>query len=156
MPNPSTMTENRFREILESYGAEPKRWPQEERAEAVSYMLDHATRVQPWLDEARATDGLLNTLSEADRLSLEDSRSLHWQTLEHLARRMPEEAGQVIAFRPRAHLPVRAPLLWAVAGMAACIAGALFGISFSLSTLGDLRAQTVLEQAQVFDDEAIG
>jgi hypothetical protein len=40
--------------------------------------------------------------------------------------------------------------------MAACIAGALFGITFSLSTLADVRAQAVLEQAQVFDDEAVG
>jgi hypothetical protein len=156
MPNPSIMTEVRFREILEAYGAEPKRWPQEERADAVSYMLDHATKVQPWLDEARSTDGLLNTLSEADRLSLEDSRSLHWQTLEHLARRMPEEAGSVVALRPRAASPLRPPVLWAAAGMAACIAGALFGITFSLSTLADVRAQAVLEQAQVFDDEAVG
>lgn len=154
MPNPSTMTENRFREIIEAYGADSKRWPQGERAGAISYMLDHATKVQPWLDEARATDGLLNTLSEADRLNLEDSRSLHWQTLEHLARRMPEEAGSVIAFRSRRS--VRPSVLWAAAGMAACIAGAIFGIAFSLSTLGDLRVQAVLEQAQVFDDEAIG
>lgn len=154
MPNPSIMTEERFREILEAYGAEPKRWPQEERADAVSYMLDHATKVQPWLDEARATDGLLSTLSEADRLSLEDSRSLHWQTLEHLARRMPEIDATVVRLRPRA--AVRPSVLWAAAGMAACIAGAVFGITFSLTTLGDLRAQAVLEQAQVFDDEAVG
>lgn len=152
MPNPSSMTEDRFRNILEAYGADSKRWPQDERAEAISYMLDHATKVQPWLDEARVTDGLLNTLSEADRLSLEDSRSLHWQTLEHLARRMPEQAGNVVALRPR----VRQPVLWAAAGMAACIAGAIFGITFSLSTLGDVRAEAVLEQAQVFDDEAVG
>lgn len=152
MTNPSSMTEDRFREIVEAYGADSKRWPQDERAEAISYMLDHATKVQPWLDEARVTDGLLNTLSEADRLSLEDSRSLHWQTLEHLARRMPEQAGNVVALRPR----VRQPVLWAAAGMAACIAGAIFGITFSLSTLGDVRAEAVLEQAQVFDDEAVG
>ena len=152
MPNPSIMTEERFRDILEAYGAEPKRWPQEERADAISYMLDHATKVQPWLDEARATDGLLSTLSDADRLSLEDSRSLHWQTLEHLARRMPDEAGGIVEFRPK----VRQPVLWAAAGMAACIAGAIFGIAFSLSTLGDLRAQAVLEQAHVFDNEAVG
>jgi hypothetical protein len=107
---------------------------------------------KPWLDEARVTDGLLNTLSEADRLSLEDSRSQHWQTLEHLARRMPEQAGNVVALRPR----VRPSVLWAAAGMAACIAGAIFGITFSLSTLGDVRAEAVLEQAQVFDDEAVG
>ena len=152
MPNPSIMTEARFRELLEAYGADSKRWPQGERADAISYMLDHAARVQPWLDEARATDGLLNTLSEADRLSLEDSRSLHWQTLEHLARRMPEEAGNIVMLKPR----VRQPVLWAAAGMAACIAGAVLGITFSLSTLADVRAQAVLEQAHVFDDEAVG
>ncbi|MBP2157766.1 MULTISPECIES: hypothetical protein [Asticcacaulis] len=152
MPNPSVMTEARFREILEAYGADSKRWPQAERAGAISYMLDHATRVQSWLDEARITDGLLNTLSEADRLSLEDSRSLHWQTLEHLARRMPEDVGNVVVLKPR----VRPPVLWAAAGMAACIAGAIFGITFSMSTLADVRAQAVLEQAQVFDDEAVG
>lgn len=160
MPNPSMpsslMSEDRFREILEAYGADSKRWPQDERAEAISYMLDHAAKVQSWLDEARATDGLLNTLSEADRLSLEDSRSLHWQTLEHLARRMPEAAGNVVVLKPRDNSPVRQPVLWAAAGMAACIAGAIFGITFSLSTLADVRAQAVLEQAQVFDDEAVG
>lgn len=152
MTQPDMMTEVRFRDILEAYGAEPRRWPASERAAAISYMLDHATRVQPWLNEARATDGLLNTLSEADRLSLEDSRSLHWQTLEHLTRRMPDsDDARVVSLtrRPR-------PVLLAVAGMAACIAGAVVGMSLSLSTLGDLRAQAVLEQAQVFDDEAVG
>ncbi len=156
MSHTTLITEARFREILEAYGADSKRWPQDERAEAISYMLDHATRVQPWLDEARATDGLLNILSETDRQSLEDSRSLHWQTLEHLARRMPEEAGNVVVLKPRAGAAVRQPVLWAAAGMAACIAGAIFGITFSLSTLADVRAQAVLEQAQVFDDEAVG
>jgi len=156
MPNPSIMTEDRFRELLEAYGADSKRWPKGERADAISYMLDHATRVQPWLDEARATDALLDTLSDTDRLCLEDSRSLHWQTLEHLARRMPEEAGNVMVLKPREGAAVRQPVLWAAAGMAACIAGAVLGITFSLSTLADVRAQAVLEQAQVFDDEAVG
>lgn len=145
----NSMTEARFRAILEAYGAEPDRWPASERAAAISYMLDHATKVQPWLEEARLTDGLLDTLSEAERLDLEDSRSLHWRTLEQLTQRMPQ--SNVVTFRPRA-----VPVLWAAAGMAACIAGAVFGMNITLSTMGDLRAQSVLEQAQVFDDEARG
>ena len=37
------------------------------------------------------------------------------------------------------------------AGLAACLAGAVLGFNVSLRSLDDLRAQTVLEQAQMVE-----
>jgi hypothetical protein len=50
--------------------------------------------------------------------------------------------------------PRRVSALWvAGAGLAACLAGAVFGINISLKTMDDMRAQAVLEQAQMIDSE---
>jgi len=144
-----SVNEERFKTLLDAYGADPARWPQEEREAALAWQRDNSVIAQSWIDEALAIDALLDTVSEAERLTLEDSRSLHWRTMTLLAQHMP--SAEIVALKPRVR---PAPVIWATGiGIAACIAGALFGVNLSLSSLGDLRAQAVLEQAQTADSE---
>ena len=140
------MTEQRFKAIVDAYGAAPERWPEAERASATAFMAEHGPAADIWIDEARITDAMLDVLKTADHP--EDSQRLLWRTLA----RMPAEAGGILPFRRRVGRPL--PMVMATGiGIAACLAGALLGINFSLTSLDDMRAQSVLEQAQMIDIE---
>ncbi len=162
------LSAGRVRAIIEAYGAEPRRWPEDERAGAVAYMLQNPERVAPWLEEARQLDSLLDVLPIAETIDAEDIGTVHWRLLAHIAPDSLEDTdfdtaaeemptAGVLPFearvgKPRAPKPL--PVLWAAGiGLAACIAGAVFGVNLSLSSLGDARMQTVLEQTQLADAE---
>lgn len=49
----------RLRELIDAYGAEPRRWPDTERSAALS-LLDASPQARGWLAQARATDALLD------------------------------------------------------------------------------------------------
>lgn len=148
------VTEARFKAIVEAYGAAPKRWPEAERKAALAFMRDNAALVGPWLDAARDLDGMLDTVPVAEHLSAEASQIIQDRAVAQLAAEMGTmTSATVVPFRPRAaRRPL--PVVWAAGiGMAACIAGALLGVNVSLTSLGDLRAQSVLEQAQLVDQD---
>jgi hypothetical protein len=157
------LSAGRVRAIIEAYGAEPRRWPEDERTAAVAYMMQHPERVAPWLEEARQLDTLLDVLPLAETIDAEDVGTVHWRLLAHIAPESfedvafdetPEEmpSADILAFKPRTPKPM--PVVWAAGiGLAACIAGAVFGVNLSLSSLGDARMQTVLEQTQLVDAE---
>ncbi len=143
MTNPM-VTEERFKAIVDAYGATPERWPEAERAAATAFMAENRPVAEIWIDEARVTDAMLDVLKAAD--SSEDTQRLLWRTLAQ----MPVEAGGILPFRRRGNRPL--PMVMATGiGIAACLAGALLGINFSMTSLDDMRAQTVLEQAQMID-----
>jgi hypothetical protein len=153
----------RVQAIIEAYGAEPRRWPQDERAGAIAYVKQNPERVAPWLAEARQLDAMLDVLPLAETIDAEDVGSVHWRLLAHIAPDSLEDtefddtaeempSAEIVAFKPRAPRPM--PVVWAAGiGLAACIAGAVFGVNLSLSSLGDARMQTVLEQTQLSDAE---
>lgn len=51
----------RLRELIDAYGAEPRRWPESER-KAATRLLDDSVQARQWLAQARATDALLDGL----------------------------------------------------------------------------------------------
>jgi hypothetical protein len=53
------MTPERFRTIVEAYGADARRWPEGERAAAQVWAEAHPAEVAAWLDEAAQLDGRL-------------------------------------------------------------------------------------------------
>lgn len=55
----------RFRAMLEAYGANPERWPHDERPAAEVFAAQHASMIAPMLAEAVALDA---ALSETPRL----------------------------------------------------------------------------------------
>ena len=138
----SMVTEERFKAIVDAYGASPERWPEAERTAAIAFMTQNGPAADIWIDEARVTDAMLDLL-KADHA--EDTQQLLWRTLAQ----MPVE-GSIVPFPRRSNRPL--PMVMATGiGIAACLAGALLGINFSLTSLDDMRAQTVLEQAQMID-----
>ncbi len=163
------LSAGRVRAIIEAYGAEPRRWPAEERAAAMAYVAVNPERVAPWLEDARQLDSMLDGLPLAETVDAEDVGSVHWRLLAHIAPNSLEDlafdedfeafeaekpSADILPFatKPRAPRPV--PVLWATGiGLAACVAGAIFGVNLSLSSLGDARMQTVLEQTQLVDAE---
>lgn len=54
------LTAARFARILEAYGAEPRRWPEAERAAALAFLDARPELAKPMLEEARALDALLD------------------------------------------------------------------------------------------------
>ncbi|HEX7912613.1 MAG TPA: hypothetical protein VF534_31600 [Paraburkholderia sp.] len=58
------MTPERFHQIVEAYGAEPRRWPQQERAAAEAWARQHRAEADAVLAEAAGLDAWL----AADRL----------------------------------------------------------------------------------------
>jgi len=53
------MTPERFHQIVEAYGAEPRRWPQQERAEAQAWARLHRAEADAVLAEAAGLDAWL-------------------------------------------------------------------------------------------------
>jgi hypothetical protein len=133
------MTARRFRDILDAYGADPVRWPDGEREAARAFAASNA-EASEWLAEARSLDDMMAVVD-----AVEVSERLHFQTVAKMIAAndvtgpMPEEA------------PRRFAMFWAGAGLAACLAGVVLGMNLSLQSLDDLRAQSVLEQAQMIE-----
>ncbi|MBW8882276.1 MAG: hypothetical protein JF615_12885 [Asticcacaulis sp.] len=137
------MTARRFRDLVEAFGADPARWPEMERGAACAYSAAHADEVAPWLEEARGLDALLELDAEDETVS----ERLQYQTVARMIA-ANDIAGPMPA--PRRRVPV----MWAAGvGLAACLAGALVGVNLGLKSMDDMRAQAVLEQAQMIDAE---
>ncbi len=142
-----TLSADRFKAILDAYGADPARWPEAERDAALRFMAQDL-RVEAWIEEARAIDGLL--MAGFDDVDAEADDAQHARILGHM---LMNPATNVVAFprrraSPRAKLRI-VPLLWTGIGLAACLAGATLGIKVGLSSVDDVRAQRVLDLAQV-------
>lgn len=145
------LTEERFRAIVEAYGAEPERWPAAERASAAIFARDHAGIAQPLLDEARGLDAWLDIAATADAPWFDDADA-HARAVAGFVEM--DGVAAIVPLRPR----IRSlPVIWATGvAVAACLAGAVFGINISNQSFGDLRAQAVLEQTQMMDAESMG
>ena len=53
------MTPERFHQIVEAYGADPRRWPQQERAAAQAWAQSHRAEADALLAEAAGVDAWL-------------------------------------------------------------------------------------------------
>lgn len=54
------MTPERFAELVDIYGAEPRRWPEAQRQSAVAFMENRPEEVEPVLRAARKLDAILD------------------------------------------------------------------------------------------------
>lgn len=54
------MTAELFRELVETYGAEPRRWPQGRRQAAIAFMEDHNEEAAIILETGRRVDDALD------------------------------------------------------------------------------------------------
>jgi hypothetical protein len=145
----TALTEARFRQIVDAYGADPARWPEAERAAAAIFARNNPEISGPVLDEARALDGWLDM--DAVEVPEDDVLDAHARAVAAFVDAHIDAADvlPLKAVRPR---PL--PLVWATGvALAACIAGAVFGVNVSMQSIGDLRAQSVLDQAQISDGE---
>lgn len=59
----------RFGALLEAYGADPRRWPEVERAGAEAFAAEHASVIAPLVREAEALDTVLTQSLAADASS---------------------------------------------------------------------------------------
>jgi hypothetical protein len=141
-----SVSADRFKAIVDAFGADPARWPEAERDAALRFMV-RDDRAAAWLEEAKAIDDLL--CAGFDATSAEDEQAQHDRVLANL---LMNPATNVVVFprrvAPRANRRIL-PLLWTGIGLAACLAGATVGIKVGLSSMDDVRAQHVLDLAQV-------
>lgn len=61
----STMSLERLRALLDAYGANPDRWPPEERATAIA-LLEQSPQAQRWRDASARVDALLDHAPEVE------------------------------------------------------------------------------------------
>lgn len=151
----TALTEARFREIVDAYGADSARWPEEERAAAAIFARNNPGTAQPLLDEARRLDAWLD--ADAICVPEDDVLDAHARAVAAFVDAHLDKGDimPVVMRRPRpVPLAHSLPLVWATGvALAACIAGAVFGVNVSMQSIGDLRAQSVLDQAQLSDGE---
>jgi len=139
----SGMTPDRFRTLIDAYGASPDRWPEAERDAARLFMI-REPRARLWLNEAAALDDLLDLA----KTPLSDEGT---QRAVQRAMAQAPTGSSVVPFPRRVR---RIPVAMAAGlGLAACLAGAWLGVNYSLSSLSDARAQTVLEQVAMVDTD---
>jgi len=141
------LSADRFKALLDAYGADPARWPDAERDTALHFLADDA-RAQAWLDEARLLDDLLDAGLEGASPEAEQA-----QLDRVLTRMLVKPATNVVVFPRKRAMPHAdrriLPWLWTGIGLAACIAGATIGTKVGLSSMDDVRAQRVLDLAQL-------
>ncbi|TAL53490.1 hypothetical protein [Pandoraea sp.] len=112
------MTPERFQTLVETYGADPRHWPDDERAGAQRWAAEHRA----------AADGML-----AAAASLDD-----WLAEDRVAPPDGALMRRIVAGAPRRMLIERAQLWWssaifAGAGVAGALAGALIVSLFLVS-----------------------
>ncbi|MGY6125618.1 hypothetical protein ACW9YV_09025 [Paraburkholderia strydomiana] len=78
------MTPERFHQIVEAYGADPRRWPQQERAAAQGWADAHRAQADAYLAEAAELD----TWLAADHVALPDA-ALQQRIIGSAPRRRP-------------------------------------------------------------------
>ncbi|MGA9658259.1 MAG: hypothetical protein WBQ60_04070 [Asticcacaulis sp.] len=146
----TTLKFDRFKAIVEAYGASPMLWPDSEREAALKFMDAHAEKAQACLAEARVLDDMFDKLKQAEQVYAHADQALFEATM---ARFSP--VNNVVNIRPSEKAaPSSHPVLWRVGiGIAACLAGAIIGTNLSMNGLSDIRTQTVLEQVAMLDGD---
>jgi hypothetical protein len=121
------MTQERFFQILEAYGADPARWPDDERAAAEAFAQSHRDQVAAELREAAALDACL-VGAAAEPSDLLERRIL---------KAFP--AGPARPEAPRWQIPA--------AAAAALVLGAFIGFASGALTASDPVEDTLLADA---------
>lgn len=132
------MTPERFRALVEAYGADPRRWPEGEREAALG-------AVQPALiDEARALDALLDAAPRP-----EISHGLRERVIASAAE-AGLKAGRTVRFW-------RDRLVWALGAgwAAAACAGVIAGVALTQQLTADLQGDAALYQASLGLEEGL-
>ena len=132
------MTETRFRELLDAYGADPRRWPADERGAAEAFSA--SAQAQTSLAEARQLDAALEAFASPG-----PSFELRQAVLAAAPRGRSSPFSRVRPFG-----------LWSGAGWAAAAAaGVVLGVSLGQQLVRDWEAAGALEQASAWSlDEA--
>lgn len=105
------MTPERFTELVEIYGAEPRRWAREQRQAAIAFTEDHPEEAAAILETARKLDEAL------DRYVVSEPRA-------KLIRTITESAPSIRTATRRGRL-WRQGASFAAVGLAGALAGAL-------------------------------
>lgn len=102
------MNRERFEQVLAAYGADPKRWPEAERAALEAYAAANAD-ASSVLAEARATDALLDAAREP--------LAPNPQLAARILNAAPRKAARAVSFDTRARWALAAcALLGVIAG----------------------------------------
>jgi hypothetical protein len=103
------MMKNRFRDMVEAYGGDPKRWPDAQREAAKAFMAAHPRIAGPILADARVLDGVLderhatpsdNSLLMARILKAAQTTPQDRADLLVAAHDIPHEVGQGLRMPP--------------------------------------------------------
>ena len=140
------MNAQRFQNLAEAYGADPRRWPEAERAAARAFMDADPHGAERLLFEARQMDLVLEASSRA--------------VVSHDLRERVIALAATAGLKPRARVAF-GRLAWASgAGWAvACAAGILVGLNLSQPAVSRAEADAVLYQSQLLaldDTEVLG
>jgi hypothetical protein len=124
-----TMTQERFQQLTDSYGAEPKRWPAAERAAAQAFAEAQPEQARAALFAARMIDAALD-MSPAIEVR-------------------PALRNAILATAPKPRPRRKGAWFWIPgAGLAAaCAAGALAGVAVMRGPSNDAHADMVLASA---------
>lgn len=137
------ITLDRLQAMLDAYGAEPDRWPAEQRAGAVA-LIESSDEARAMFEEAAALDGVL------DRMPVPSVSPAHMRRMRHLT--MPSRrarAADVLA-AVGDWLKPGSRFAWQSAVAAAAVVGLVAGIGFSEIVLdheGDSPATVAAQEA---------
>ena len=140
------MNAQRFQDLAEAYGGDPRRWPEAERATARAFMDADPHGAERLLFNARQMDLVLDASPRA--------------VVSHDLRERVIAMAATAGLKPRARFAF-GRLAWASgAGWAvACAAGVLVGLNLSQPAVSRAEADAVLYQSQLqalADTEVLG
>ena len=140
------MNAQRFQNLAEAYGGDPRRWPEAERAAARAFMDADPHGAERLLFEARQMDLALDASPRA--------------VVSHDLRERVIAMAATAGLKPRARFAL-GRLAWASGAgwAAACAAGILVGLNLSQPAVSRAEADAVLYQSQLLaldDTEVLG
>ena len=143
------MTEDRIKELAEAYGADPRRWPDAERAAAKAFLDENRARADRLLFDARQIDFALDT---APRPLVSEALRAKVLAAAEDGRKRPSGVFGWLR-RPGGKLVWASGFGWA----AAACAGVVFGLATNHQTDTVRQADAVLYQASLvgLDDEEV-
>lgn len=139
----STMTPERFRQLADAYGAEPHRWPEAERAQALAYLAERGQAAERELFDARLIDLALDASPQP---KVPDGlRAAVLAAGAALPVRRPSVLAELFGGRP-AWLP-------GVGLLTACALGVVVGLELTSVATRDLAADAAYSTAALLGED---
>ena len=119
----------RLKDVLQAYGADPDKWPQDEREHLQTIATTHGSEVEMWMKDARQLDAVLSLVPDAEVPGGAVDRLMAKVAVPPSAPVVDFQAARAKRARARSWIDLRQAVPVGIAMAASLMIGVLAGLS---------------------------